>query len=114
VWMGSPVGRVEMKGVAGVGRVTGGTFPARIWQAFMGPVLAGRPIQDFRKPTEIGRGTYLRMQGDLAPVRRRRPTTTTVPGPPTTDPTPPTTSAPTTQTPPVAKGPRKGQTVGGA
>ncbi|MCU1374858.1 MAG: rane carboxypeptidase (penicillin-binding protein) [Actinomycetia bacterium] len=115
VWMGSPVGRVPMKGVAGVRVVTGGTFPARIWQAFMGAALDGTPIQDFPKPDVIARGTYLKMAGDKAPVRRRRPTTTTVPGAPSTDPTTPTTAEPVpTTTPPVAESPPTGQTVGGA
>jgi membrane peptidoglycan carboxypeptidase len=113
VWMGSPVGRVEMRGVAGVGRVTGGSFPARIWQAFMGPVLAGQPLEDFPKPQEIGRGTYLRMAGDRAPARRRS-TTTTVPGTSATDSTPTTTARPATTTPPVTEVSPTGQTVGGA
>ncbi|MEY2470240.1 MAG: hypothetical protein QOF21_2938, partial [Actinomycetota bacterium] len=43
VWMGSPVGKVPMKGVAGVGSVTGGSYPARIWAQFMKVAMAGRP-----------------------------------------------------------------------
>ncbi|MDQ3306163.1 MAG: transglycosylase domain-containing protein, partial [Actinomycetota bacterium] len=39
VWMGSPSGNVEMTNVGGV-RVTGGSYPAKIWQAYMGPALA--------------------------------------------------------------------------
>ncbi|MCU1373648.1 MAG: Multimodular transpeptidase-transglycosylase, partial [Actinomycetia bacterium] len=114
VWMGSPVGRVPMKGVAGVRVVTGGTFPARIWQAFMGAVLNGTPTEDFPKPGDIAKGTYLKMEGDKSPARRRKPTTTTVPGTPSTGPTTPTTSEPVTTTPPVAESPPTGQTVGGA
>ncbi|MDH3753044.1 MAG: transglycosylase domain-containing protein [Acidimicrobiia bacterium] len=34
VWMGNPEERVPMRGVGGVGSVTGGSFPARAWGAF--------------------------------------------------------------------------------
>lgn len=137
VWMGSPVGRVAMRGVAGVRRVTGGSFPARIWQAYMGPAHAGLPVLDFPAPQEIGRGTYLRMPGDSVPTRRRsssgttKKRTTTVPT--TADTTPsgkePGTGGPPPEQPPPKDKPGKvptdsstdtsptvssGQTVGGA
>jgi penicillin-binding protein 1A len=118
VWMGSPIGRVEMKGVGGVRKVTGGSFPARIWQAFMGPALADVPIHDFTKPEFVGKGTYLKMAGDKSPTRRRRrTTTTTAPGettPTTAGTTTPSTSPPATEAPPVTEAPETGQTVGGA
>jgi penicillin-binding protein 1A len=135
VWMGSPIGREPMTGVGGVRRVTGGSFPARIWQAFMGAELAGRPITQFTPPGFVGKGTYLRMEGDTKPVRRRRVTTTVAPGEtptPTSTATTPTTagpvttSPPDTEAPPDTKGPpgkkhvpttepsTSGQTVGGA
>jgi penicillin-binding protein 1A len=119
VWMGSPIGRIEMKGVGGVRRVTGGSFPARIWQAFMGPALAGTEPRDFTEPGFVGRGTYLRMPGDDTEPRHRSTTTTTAPGEgggtttTVVDPTP-TTVAPPEQEPPVADSPENGQTVGGA
>lgn len=118
VWMGSPVGRVEMRGVGGVRRVTGGSFPARIWQAYMGAVLAGRPLQDFPEPEHIGPGTYLRVEGDQTVPPRRRLSTTTVPATETTTPEPPettpTTSAPSTTGPPATEAPPTSQTEGGA
>ena len=45
VWVGYPEGQVEMVDVHGV-RVSGGTFPARIWKAFMTPavVRAAAPL----------------------------------------------------------------------
>ena len=44
VWMGSPTGEVPMRGVAGVD-VTGGTFPAQVWAAFMRAALERVPPQ---------------------------------------------------------------------
>ena len=44
VWMGSPVGNVPMGGV------TGGTYPAAIFGAFMRAALAGAPVETFKAP----------------------------------------------------------------
>ena len=44
VWMGSPVGNVPMGGV------TGGTYPAAIFGAFMRAALAGAPVENFKAP----------------------------------------------------------------
>ena len=64
VWMGSPEGNIEMRNVGGV-RVTGGSYPARIWQAFMGPALAGQPVEPFPDPPPIaGRS---RLEGPAPP-----------------------------------------------
>ena len=52
VWMGSPLGKVPMKGVGGR-NVTGGYLPAQIFAAFMGPSLQGRPILQFPPPTAL-------------------------------------------------------------
>ncbi len=49
VWMGSPTGQESMIDVGGT-RVTGGSFPARIFSAFMGPALAPTPATDFPSP----------------------------------------------------------------
>ncbi|HEX7166966.1 MAG TPA: PBP1A family penicillin-binding protein [Acidimicrobiales bacterium] len=49
VWMGSPAGQLSMTGVAGV-NVTGGSFPAQIWGAFMGTAMAPLPVLDFTPP----------------------------------------------------------------
>ena len=87
VWMGSPVGNtVKMLNVGGVARVTGGSFPARIWQAFMGPAHEGRPIEDFPAPPPAERGTYLRLPGerDLRPRSTTTTSTSTTTGPATT------------------------------
>lgn len=71
VWMGSPVGNaVKMVDVGGVRRVAGGTYPARIWQAFMGAAHDGVPIEDFPPPPELGPATSLRLPGEAQPKRR--------------------------------------------
>lgn len=51
VWVGYPDGRVSMRNIHGIS-VAGGTYPARIWSAFMGAALDGRPAVDFRRPVE--------------------------------------------------------------
>jgi penicillin-binding protein 1A len=43
----------ELTGIKGVGRVTGGTHPARIWQAFMRAALADVEITEFTEPAPI-------------------------------------------------------------
>ncbi|HVM39283.1 MAG TPA: PBP1A family penicillin-binding protein [Acidimicrobiia bacterium] len=49
VWMGSPEGEVPMTNVGGI-RVTGGSYPARIWAAFMNEALAPQPVVEFSSP----------------------------------------------------------------
>ena len=52
VWMGSPEGKIPMKGVGGR-NVTGGSFPAQIFAAFTGPALQGTPVLQFPPPTAM-------------------------------------------------------------
>jgi penicillin-binding protein 1A len=49
VWMGYPQGERPMWDVGGI-RVTGGSYPARIWHDFMAAALAGQPSLDWSKP----------------------------------------------------------------
>ena len=49
VWVGRPKGRVPMTDVHGIA-VTGGSFPAAIWGAFMVKALSGKPAADFAEP----------------------------------------------------------------
>ena len=44
----------SLNGIGGLNSVTGGTFPAKIWTAFMKGALKGQPIIDFPAPTNIG------------------------------------------------------------
>jgi membrane peptidoglycan carboxypeptidase len=55
VWMGSPVGNVPMRSVGGI-RVTGGSYPARIWNAFMVAALKDLPNVAFPMPGPLGKG----------------------------------------------------------
>lgn len=43
-----------LKGIGGMTTLTGGSFPARIWTAFMKGALAGEPVEDFPEPVFIG------------------------------------------------------------
>lgn len=58
VWMGSPEGNVPMTNVGGT-RVAGGTYPARIWSAFMADALAGQPALAFPLPEPVAGGKSL-------------------------------------------------------
>jgi membrane peptidoglycan carboxypeptidase len=78
VWMGSPVGNtLKMRNVAGVRRVTGGSFPARIWHEFMAPAHAAWPALAFAVPPTAEPGRYLRVARTVEVRRVRRATTTT-------------------------------------
>jgi membrane peptidoglycan carboxypeptidase len=44
----------SLKGVGGLATVTGGSFPARIWTAFMQGALKGEPVLSFPAPANIG------------------------------------------------------------
>ncbi len=60
VWMGSTEGNVPMTNVGGI-RVTGGSYPARIWSAFMADALSGQPALPFPLPDGVRTG---RVVGD--------------------------------------------------
>jgi penicillin-binding protein 1A len=51
VWMGAWDARIPMNNVGGI-RVQGGTYPARIWSAFMQPAHENLPVLDFTGPDE--------------------------------------------------------------
>jgi penicillin-binding protein 1A len=77
VWMGSPSGTADkMKNVGGI-RVTGGSYPARIWQAYMGPALADAEPLAFGDPGDVPKGEYLHIEGEPARPRPRPTTTST-------------------------------------
>ncbi|HEX6674483.1 MAG TPA: transglycosylase domain-containing protein [Actinomycetes bacterium] len=52
VWMGYPQRELPMRNIEGVGRVTGGSFPARIWRDFTSEVLANTPGEDWQRPPD--------------------------------------------------------------
>ena len=73
VWMGSPTGTEDkMTNVGGI-RVTGGSYPARIWQAFMGPAMEGLEHLGFPEPEDAEKGEYLHIEGEPDRPRRPRP-----------------------------------------
>jgi membrane peptidoglycan carboxypeptidase len=44
---------MTLSGVGGMNSVTGGSFPTRIWTAFMKGALEGAPVQDFTTPPSM-------------------------------------------------------------
>ena len=111
VWMGSPAGNVPMRNVGGV-RVTGGSYPARIFSAYMTIAHEGMPVRGFAPPGRMARGKFI---NDRFSTTKRttttgkatstttgsRETTTTVsPRIPTTTETTQKESPPTTKKPP--------------
>jgi membrane peptidoglycan carboxypeptidase len=81
------------------GQVTGGTYPVKIWTAFMKGALEGEKVIDF--PSRVGVGDSALPTPTFAPTTTAPPTT----APPTTAPpttAPPTTAPPTTAPPTTA------------
>jgi len=78
VWMGSPEGNIPMNNVGGI-RVAGGTYPARIWSAFMADALADQPAVPFPPPDPVSGGRMVRdrssryQDGDPRAFDYRRP-----------------------------------------
>ena len=52
VWVGYPEAEIPMTSTR-IGSVTGGSWPAQIWQAFMSNALAGIPATDFTPPSGL-------------------------------------------------------------
>jgi penicillin-binding protein 1A len=87
VWMGYPKQEQPMRNINGVARVTGGSFPARIWRDFMNDERVSSPdAPDWQRPPDQLNFTVL-------PPPPTAPPTTLVPpgfpgGPPSTFPRP--------------------------
>jgi len=62
VWVGYPKGEISLYNVEGVGEVAGGTLPAAIWHAFMGPATANLPVKGFPTPS-LGGGSLINGSG---------------------------------------------------
>jgi len=84
VWMGAPGANVPMTNVGGI-RVTGGSYPARIWHDFMVPSLAGLPSRPFPAPNMrlIAGGKFID-DSEISDDKVRTPTVAVDPAPPTT------------------------------
>jgi penicillin-binding protein 1A len=112
VWIGNRANQRPMGPVKGVRSVTGGTWPARTWQAFMKEALKGRPVVDFSEPapiTEVADEAKRASRRGFDVARRRSPAP--APGsddldrdPPPLSVAPPTTTSTTTTTSPVIVG----------
>jgi penicillin-binding protein 1A len=119
VWVGYPNATIEMTHVHGIS-VTGGSFPATIWNLFVSRALARTPVADFPLPRQQvvwrpWKGQY-QLVGDTPTTETSTtesgPTDTvetepppTVPTTPTTPTSPPATTAPATEPPPITEAP---------
>ncbi|HEV2767690.1 MAG TPA: transglycosylase domain-containing protein [Acidimicrobiales bacterium] len=98
VWIGNKEKPTSLFNIKGVNRVTGGSIPAKTWNAFMTAALEGVPPDDFPQP----------------PPAPAPPTVPTVAPPPTVATTPPPTEPTTTLplfTPPPLRSPTTSQVV---
>ncbi len=79
---------LPMENLPNAGDITGGTYPARIWTAYMKVALERTPVEQFPKPANIN--------PDAAPPppTTTAPPSTTTTAPPTTSQAPPTTVNP--------------------
>jgi penicillin-binding protein 1A len=89
VWVGYPKGRIPLENVHGIS-VTGGSFPASIWQDFMATIHAGLEVPDFPEPDFTGEVINAAPPPSPSPSPSPSPTTT-----PTPTPTPSVTPLPT-------------------
>ncbi len=80
----------------GRGEVTGGSYPVRIWTAFMGAALEGTEEEDFPEPAYVGssRGSSSPATSSPSGTRSARPSATAT-GSATSSPTGTATSSPT-------------------
>ena len=87
---------LTLNGIGGLNSVTGGTFPAKVWTAFMKGALLGVPKMAFPAPVHIGGISHIVMTSPSP-----KPTPTVIPTPtPTVIPTPTITpTVPPTDTP---------------
>jgi membrane peptidoglycan carboxypeptidase len=93
---------VSLRGLGGLGEVTGGSFPVRIWTAFMKGALEGTKVEQFPTPVYGGQVTN--------PVPPPTTPTATVSQTPTTSPTETQTAPPTPTESPAPTGPTTGPT----
>jgi len=96
---------VSLRGLGGVGEVTGGSFPVRIWTAFMKGALDGTKVEQFPAPAYGGEVTNPAPTQTPTASPTETPTATTTPTPtetasPTGSPEP--TGSPTQTEPPTA------------
>jgi membrane peptidoglycan carboxypeptidase len=88
---------LQMQGLEGIGDITGGSYPARIWTAYMKAATEGMDVQEFPEPAHINEDA----DPPPPPTTKAPPTTeTSTSAPPTTSAPPSTTEAPPSPTEP--------------
>jgi penicillin-binding protein 1A len=101
VWMGHNDGNHPLVRVKGVRAVTGGTWPARTWQAYMKRALKDAPVVQFNQPapiTEVIDDAKIKARKGFDVGDRKRPDDVGDGGSLTEDLPPPRATAPTTST----------------
>jgi penicillin-binding protein 1A len=80
VWMGHADGLRSLRGVNGVGAVTGGSHPAIAWQQYMTAALRGSEVLEFPEPEKIvarasnaAEVAYIRPREETVAGRQRDP-----------------------------------------
>ncbi len=96
---------LQMQDLEGIGDITGGSYPARIWTEYMKVAVEGMEVVDFPEPAHINE--------DADPPTTTAPPTTETSEPPTTSAPPSTTIAPpTTIEPPTPTDTKPGNGTG--
>lgn len=105
---------ISLSGTGGLSTVTGGSFPANIWTAYMKAALKGQPVQKFDRPANIPAPTpsvSLVPSPSVTPTATPTPSSSSTPTPtdsgtpsPTDTPTPTPTPTDTVTPTPVAAG----------
>ncbi len=73
VWMGSPIGKVPMRNVGGIA-VSGGSYPTRIWRAYMKVATDNQRVVDFPDPAgKVGKSTCLQLDKPKSGYKSWRP-----------------------------------------
>ena len=103
VWMGySNDQKTPLRGIKGVGKVFGGTIPARTWQRFMRQAVADVPVTKFSEAPPIKNlAEALRRdaRGGFDPGDKRKPAPPDAGGPYLVEAPPPQAAVPTTSPP---------------
>jgi membrane peptidoglycan carboxypeptidase len=79
VWMGNPSAQDSMRNVGGI-RVTGGSYPATVWGAYMTEITKGTPATRFAEPNlaAFGKAEPVKLSKESGTTGGGKETTTTV------------------------------------
>jgi membrane peptidoglycan carboxypeptidase len=94
-------GRADLDGVGGLPTFFGGTYPARIWTAFMTAAMQGQKVENFPPQANVGKTVNPKPSKTATPSPTSTPTPTASPsGSPSGSPSVPTPSGSITLSPP--------------